>query len=498
MVSGTISGNKVTGNGGGVSVEKNDTQQGKFKMEGGTISNNTAQYGGGVFVAEDCTFEMTGGTISGNPAGKDGGGVYVNGGTFTMENGTISGNTATGSGGGVYVKSGKFTMNNGSAISENTATGNGGGVFVNSGTLTMENSTISNNTAQYGGGVFVAESCTFGMTTGTISSNSANKDGGGVYVKSGTFAMSSGEISGNRAGNGAGVYLSEDGVLNMTDGTISGNSAQRNGGGVYVNRGSYTTHTGAFNMSGGSVTDNTAAGKGNTVAKPVITQGFGDGVYVYGDLTLGGDVDISGNGSTNVMLDGSKSKIQIGSALTYSKPIGVSHTGDNFTPPRDFTSNYNSVMGTADPTKFFVSENTGIGVSLNTKTNEAMLAKLATVTEAPTAKALTYNEEEQELVSAGTAENGTMQYVVGTDANTAPTEGWNTSIPTATNAGTYHVWYKVVGDESHSDSEAACVTATIAEPEQTPEPVVTAAVAKVARPSAVGASVLESDVFSHR
>ena len=60
------------------------------------------------------------------------------------------------------------------------------------------------------------------------------------------------------------------------------------------------------------------------------------------------------------------------------------------------------------------------------------------------------------------------------------------------------MWYKVVGDESHSDSEAACVTATIAEPEQTPEPVVTAAVAKVARPSAVGASVLESDVFSHR
>ncbi|MDO4805340.1 MAG: hypothetical protein Q4A32_11035 [Lachnospiraceae bacterium] len=62
-------------------------------------------------------------------------------------------------------------------------------------------------------------------------------------------------------------------------------------------------------------------------------------------------------------------------------------------------------------------------------------------------------------MSAGTAEGGTMQYALGTE--TEATEQYTTSIPTATDAGTYYVWYKVVGDENHTDTEAVCVTATI-------------------------------------
>lgn len=53
-----------------------------------------------------------------------------------------------------------------------------------------------------------------------------------------------------------------------------------------------------------------------------------------------------------------------------------------------------------------------------------------------------------------------MQYALGTkDAATQP---YTTSIPTATNAGTYYVWYKVVGDENHNDTEPACVEVAIA------------------------------------
>jgi hypothetical protein len=55
-----------------------------------------------------------------------------------------------------------------------------------------------------------------------------------------------------------------------------------------------------------------------------------------------------------------------------------------------------------------------------------------------------------------------MQYALGADTATAPTEGWGASVPTATDAGTYFVWYQVVGDDNHDDMDAACVTATIA------------------------------------
>lgn len=90
-------------------------------------------------------------------------------------------------------------------------------------------------------------------------------------------------------------------------------------------------------------------------------------------------------------------------------------------------------------------------------------AQEATVKEDPKPKSVTYNGSAQELVTAGTAEGGTMQYALGTNATTAPTTGYTTSIPTATNAGTYYVWYKAVGDDNHTESDVACVTVTIAE-----------------------------------
>ncbi|MBR6223801.1 MAG: hypothetical protein IKQ71_10245, partial [Lachnospiraceae bacterium] len=83
----------------------------------------------------------------------------------------------------------------------------------------------------------------------------------------------------------------------------------------------------------------------------------------------------------------------------------------------------------------------------------------ATVTKVPTAKTLTYYGSAQELVTAGTATDGVMQYALGTA--TEATQPYTTSIPTATNAGTYYIWYKVVGDENHFDSDPACVTSKI-------------------------------------
>lgn len=81
---------------------------------------------------------------------------------------------------------------------------------------------------------------------------------------------------------------------------------------------------------------------------------------------------------------------------------------------------------------------------------------------APTAKTLTYNGSAQSLINAGTASGGTIYYAVTTE-NKAPTDEklYTTSIPAKTEAGTYYVWYKVVGDENHSDTTPASVTVTI-------------------------------------
>ena len=79
----------------------------------------------------------------------------------------------------------------------------------------------------------------------------------------------------------------------------------------------------------------------------------------------------------------------------------------------------------------------------------------ASVTDAPTAKSgLTYKGTDQELVNAGTAANGTMQYRLD---NTT----WSTAIPKGKDAGNYTVYYKAVGDSGHSDSTVANVQVTI-------------------------------------
>ena len=58
----------------------------------------------------------------------------------------------------------------------------------------------------------------------------------------------------------------------------------------------------------------------------------------------------------------------------------------------------------------------------------------AIVIKAPAAKTLTYTGSAQELVAAGEAAGGTMQYALGT--KDAATEPYTTSIPKETNAGT--------------------------------------------------------------
>ena len=68
------------------------------------------------------------------------------------------------------------------------------------------------------------------------------------------------------------------------------------------------------------------------------------------------------------------------------------------------------------------------------------------------------------LLTAGTSAEGTLNYAIGESDTEAPTTGWSEIIPTAEglDAGTYYVWYKVVGDAEHSDSEPQSIAVTIA------------------------------------
>ena len=75
----------------------------------------------------------------------------------------------------------------------------------------------------------------------------------------------------------------------------------------------------------------------------------------------------------------------------------------------------------------------------------------------PTAQEnLTYTGQEQALITAGSVANyGTMQYSLTENGTYSP------DIPTGTDAGTYTVWYRVIGDENHNDTAPTSVAVSI-------------------------------------
>ena len=88
-------------------------------------------------------------------------------------------------------------------------------------------------------------------------------------------------------------------------------------------------------------------------------------------------------------------------------------------------------------------------------------APAATVKTAPKEKILTYTGNAMDLVTAGEATDGEMQYALGDDATNAPATGWSKSIPQGNDAKPYYVWYRAAGDKDHSNSAKSCVTVKI-------------------------------------
>ena len=108
------------------------------------------------------------------------------------------------------------------------------------------------------------------------------------------------------------------------------------------------------------------------------------------------------------------------------------------------------VIVTAAETSTYTQATKEVTVTIN-KAN----AVAATVT----ANNRTYDGTEKPLVTVtGTPTGGTMQYALGTA--TEATQPYTTAIPTATNAGTYNVYFKVSGNNNYNDYEGSA-TVTI-------------------------------------
>lgn len=158
VVDSVISGNSATGDGGGIAIDSEGLgkydQTSAVSILRSTISGNTADDGGGLFVADlpgGDSLALSDSTVSDNKATATGGGISLANedsadGTFSASNSTVSRNNADTGGGISFGGNGTQAVNPSDAIS-------------------LDNSTIAANTANRGGGLSLN---TYDATSATI------------------------------------------------------------------------------------------------------------------------------------------------------------------------------------------------------------------------------------------------------------------------------------------------------------------------------------------
>ena len=497
MKGGTITGNSASGGngdeGGGVWVGNGGT----FNMYDGAITNNTGA-GGGVGIGVNGwnnsntpgTFNMYGGSISGNSSSYAAG-VRLNNGTFNMQGGTITGGGSNfdirvdkdGASRNVFNLSGNVTI--GSIRFDGEMKANIAGSITNDSAIIvyMDKARVftnSSNVAYNEAGRF-----TSGIDNYVVLKNSD----GQLYLGNETNYAMSFDCNGG-SGNMTTEYVVAGGTYslpncrftapaNMTFKAWSYNGTEYDAGQSFTNV--------SGNMTFTAVWKNTA----------LVTYKVENGTWADGTTTDQTETVTSGSKPANVPTGMKATEGYTGGAWNTDPTTATITEATTFTYTFEavptYTVTYKVVNGTwSDGTMADISETvasgenpikvpTGMkaaegytGGAWNADPAAATITEATTFTytfdaesaavvkEAPKAKDdLTNTGSPQELVTGGTAEGGTMQYAIGTSATTPPTEGWSTAIPTGTEAGTYYVWYKAVGDGTHTDSTPVCITVKI-------------------------------------
>lgn len=217
--------------GGGVYVGASSS----LEMTYSRVFNNTARYGGGIFVnSDDATINLYSSVLSFNVAdGSEGqgGAICIFASTYSsysnnvlmMYNMTIVSNTAAASGGGVYMDAGAITIIN-TTMMYNYAL-YGGAMAVSDGTMTVMTSYFTLNRAEYGGVMDVWSNMIVHFINCTINKNEAEDGAVLGAADASSIYMTDTYITDNHDSNYGTIYMTDATYLSMKNCTCSLNTA---------------------------------------------------------------------------------------------------------------------------------------------------------------------------------------------------------------------------------------------------------------------------------
>ena len=280
--------------------------------------------------------------------------------------------------------------------------------------------------------------------------------GGNIVIEGGNITANGSSQYG--AGIGMGLIYAGGGALTARIGniTIKGGTVKATGGSNADGIGTGYTYSGCTNAIG-TVTIYDSIDKVDASS----IKDFGSAVYMHGKS----NVTASKSNYFAIGEDGNR-------RLIVHKPViaeiaDKTYTGSEITPkPQVTIGSLNLTKGT--DYEYSYSDNTNVGtakvtvtfkgdyVSLGSLEKEFNIVRATPTVTAPTANTLTYNGNEQELVTAGSTDFGTVLYSL--DGET-----YSEEVPKGTSVGEYTVYYKVEGSDNWNAVEPQTVGVTIAE-----------------------------------
>ena len=463
-------------------------------MNGGTLIGNgeaaNDRTGGAVFIARNSHFILNGGTITRNRA-KYGGGISLYGGRLTADiaeqapstleihGGEISYNHSTGNSGGVHVNA--YTcaetvyITGGSIINNHVPIGvNAAGMFVEHANATVYlsgNPVIKDNLS----GTVQRNIQLHSTNVLHINGELTNTEPIGITKSVGTGIFTSG-----LSGNGDATHFSSDIALYSVALHSNGEaklctSASVSAAPTAINP-TYTgvaqTLVNAGTAIGGTMyysLDNSAWSEDIPTAKnagdyTVYYKVIGD--ETHADYMPAPNIVAATITKAPLTITASEKWIEYGDPLQYMGAIYtgfVNGEGPGYVQPAvkfssDYTQGDNAGTYTITPygagaANYEISYVSGI-LHVN--------KVYAVITTTPTAiDGLVANGNAQVLINAGEATGGTMKYSLDNF-------NWSTDLPTATDADTYTVYYRVVGDVNHYSISSASLNVSIAAPAPVP------------------------------
>jgi hypothetical protein len=208
----TVTGGQApTGAGGGVLI----LSDGSLTIANCRITDNSANYGGGVYQEGDGRVDVISSLLERNHAGSQGGGLFITG-DVALTATLVLTNTAGGFGGGLTDWAGHTSLTGG-MFAANSTGGNGGGANTNNSVTISGTQFISNTAGVNGGGLLQWNTgYTVTVTNARFERNTASGTGGGVWV-GGSVDAANALFAGNQAdGGGAAIRLSGGRLRHVT------------------------------------------------------------------------------------------------------------------------------------------------------------------------------------------------------------------------------------------------------------------------------------------